>query len=305
VKSDVPGTTESGKAGRVKGAAAWTHAASEAVHERALQARESHATVDVGFRVATLDRRAAAMVLAGGIAYRVFFWLLALSVLLGGVLGLFQANGVETELRDHGYAVWAASAVADFTRSADGNEWWLLLVGSWLLLWTGYTCTKALVLAHAAVWDLHPPAVKKPLRASLIFSGCVLCFIAALAGARWLREEGGALGLAATMLVLVIPFGFWLVLSRALPNRAARWLELAPGAALFSVGMQAMHLFTVYFLSAKLGNATELYGILGIVTTILFWFYLAGRLVIAAATLNASVVDERRERLERSAEISS
>jgi uncharacterized BrkB/YihY/UPF0761 family membrane protein len=300
VKGDEPSTTEAGKAGRVNRIAAWAGAASAAARERALRERERHATVDVGFRVATLDRRAAAMVLAGGIAYRVFFWLLALSVLLGGVLGLCDPDGVESELAAHGYAAWATSAVVEITRSADGNEWWLLLVGAWLLLWTGYTCTKALVLAHAAVWDLHPPAVRKPLRASLIFSACVMCFIAAMAAARWLREDNDGAGLFATMLVFAIPFGFWLVLSRALPHRAERWLELAPGAALFAVGLQAMHLFTVYFLSAKLGNATELYGILGIVTTILFWFYLAGRLVIAAATLNASVVDQRRERAELS-----
>ena len=88
-----------------------------------------------------------------------------------------------------------------------------------------------------------------------------------------------------------MPFGFWLAASRALPNRAASWIELAPGAALVAVGLQAMHLFTTYFLGPKLTSATQLYGVIGVATTVLFWFYLGGRLIIAAATLSTSFSD--------------
>lgn len=299
--SDTPEVPESIQPGRVKRAAARAGAVSLASRERAARARASHASVDVGFRAAARDRRVAAMVLAGGIAYRVFFWLLAMSVVTGGVLGLLGPDDVEDELRAHGYTGWVVSSTAAISRSAEGSEWWLLLIGVWLVLWTGYTCTKALVLAHAAVWDLDPPPVKRPVRASLIFSACVVGFLAAMEGAHWLREESAAVGLAATLLVFVVPFVFWLGSTRALPNRGAGWRELAPGAALFAAGLQAMHLFTVYFLSAKLGSATQLYGVLGLVTTTLFWFYLAGRLIIAAATLNAAVVEQRLERLESAA----
>ncbi len=233
------------------------------------------------------------MVLAGGIAYRVFFWLLALSLVLGGALGLFDPDDVESALEDHGFGAWIAAAIAEAARSADGNEWWLLLVGAWLLLWTGYTCTKALVLTHAAVWQVQPPRVARPVRASLIFNGLTLGFVGALAAARWLREENTSAGLAATLLVIVVPFGFWLMASRALPNRAKGWSQLAPGAAVVAVGLQAMHVFTTYFLGPKLTSATQLYGVIGVTTTMLFWFYLAGRLIIAAATLNSSFVESR------------
>ena len=233
------------------------------------------------------------MVLAGGIAYRVFFWVLALSIVLGGVLGLFDPDAVETTLEDHGFGTWAAAALAKVASSEDGNEWWLLLVGAWLMLWTGYTFTKALVLAHAAVWQLQPPKVGRPIRASLVFNGFTLGFIAAMAAARWVREEDTNAGLAATLLVFFVPFGFWLAASSALPNRARSWIELAPGAALVAVGLQAMHLFTTYFLGPKLTSATQLYGVIGVTTTLLFWFYLAGRLIIAAATLNSSFSEHR------------
>lgn len=233
------------------------------------------------------------MVLSGGIAYRVFFWLVAVSFLLGGVLGLLDPDDVESTLADRGLGAWLASAVAQFARSSEGQEWWLLLVGVWLVLWTGYTCAKALVLAHAAVWHVEPPKVARPLRAALIFNGLTFGFIAAMALARWLREENDVVGLGATLLVFVVPFAFWLVASHELPNRASDWRDLVPGATVVAVGLQAMHVFTVYFLERKLLNATELYGVIGVTTTILFWFYLAARLFVVAATLNASLAEHR------------
>ena len=193
--------------------------------------------------------------------------------------------------------MWAASAVASVAQSADGDGWWLLLVGGWLLLWTGYTCTKALVLAHAAVWQLRPPKVMRPFRASLVFNGFTLGFIAAMAAARWVREQDTSTGFLATLLVIFVPFGFWLAASRTLPHGARSWVELAPGAAVVALGLQAMHLFTTYFLGPKLTSATQLYGVLGVTTTLLFWFYLAGRLIIAAATLNSSFSEHRRSKL--------
>jgi uncharacterized BrkB/YihY/UPF0761 family membrane protein len=249
--------------------------------------------VDVGFRSAERQRRVAAMVLAGGIAYRIFFWLLAILVLLSGVLGFFDPDEVQATLEDHGAGTWIANAAAHLTRSADGDEWWLIPVGCWLILWTGYTCSKALVLAHAAIWSVEPPRIDKPLRASLLFSSYTFGFIVAMIAARWAREETDVGGLVATLLVIGVPFAFWLLLSRSLPNKASAWFELVPGALLIAVGLQAMHLFTAYFLGPKLTSATQLYGLIGVVTTLLFWFYLGGRLIVAGATLNVEVVEMR------------
>ena len=70
----------------------------------------------------------------------------------------------------------------------------------------------------------------RPVRASLVFNGFTLGFIAAMAAARWLREDHSSTGFVATLLVIVVPFGFWLAASRALPNRASSWFDLVPGA---------------------------------------------------------------------------
>jgi len=171
-----------------------------------------------------------------------------------------------------------------------------------LVLWTGYTCSKTLVLAHALIWRVEPPRVTKPLRASLLFTGCALAFIVAMGAARWVREQSEVGGLVSTLVVIGVPFTIWLVVSRALPNNVAGWQGLVPGAVVMAVGLQAMHLFTAYFLGPKLTSATQLYGLAGVVTTLLFWFYLGGRLIVASATLNAEVAETRVPKRARYAE---
>ncbi len=279
--------------GRIKRATAWGKRSAGKAGEAADRARRGHASVEVGFRTAERQRRVAAMVLAGGIAYRIFFWMLAVSVVVGGVLGFFDPDAVQTTLEKHGVAGWTAAAVAQITGSSDGNEWWLLLVGGWLVLWTGYTCSKALSLAHATIWGVVPPRLDRPLHSSLLFSGYTFGFIAAMAAARYVREESQIGGFVATMIVLGVAFGFWLLVSHSLPNATTGWLELMPGAAVVAVGLQAMHLFTVYFLGPKIESATQLYGVVGIVTTLLFWLYLGGRLIVAGATLNIEFTEMR------------
>ncbi len=139
----------------------------------------------------------------------------------------------------------------------------------------------------------RPVEARQALHSSLLFSGYTFGFIAAMAAARYVREQGQIRGFVATMLVLGVAFGLWLLASHNLPNAATGWLELMPGAVVVAVGLQAMHVFTVYFLGPKIESATQLYGIVGIVTTLLFWFYLGGRLIVSGATLNVEFTELR------------
>jgi uncharacterized BrkB/YihY/UPF0761 family membrane protein len=290
------------KAGRIARTVAWSKATAAKATARAEHERKHHFSVDVGFRAAERQRRVAAMVLAGGIAYRVFFWTLALSVLASAVLGLVNPDAVQSALEAHGVSGWRAAAITDLSRSADGNTWWLFLVGGWLLLWTGYTCAKALVLTHGTIWGVPPPRFDRPVRVSLLWTGGTFGFIVAMSAARWVREQDVIGGFAATMLIVGVAFGFWLLVTHKLPNAAASWVELVPGAALVAVGVQAMHVFTVYFLGPKLEGATQLYGVVGLVTTALFWYYLLGRLIVAGATLNVEFSESRARKRQATEE---
>jgi uncharacterized BrkB/YihY/UPF0761 family membrane protein len=279
--------------GTLSRAVGWSKGKAARASSWALGARESHASVDVGFRLADRDKRVAAGVLAGGVAYRFFFWLLSVSVLTTGVLGFVDGSRLEAGLREQGVGPIVTKAVGDATQHSTSTSLWLLVVGAWLVLWTGYTSAKALVLVHATIWGVPAPPTGNPLRASLLFTTTSLGFVISMAVVRWLRAETEVLGIVVTLALIVVPFTIWLIASHWLPHRTAGWLELVPGAALVAVGVQLLHLFTTFFLASKLTSATQLYGALGIATTVLFWLYIVGRLVIAGATLNASLVEQR------------
>lgn len=280
-------------------ATVWSKAKAAEATEWAHGAREGHASVDVGFRLADRDKRVAAGVLAGGVAYRFFFWLLSCFLFLTSGLGLGDGQRVEDAVSTSGLDPAVAQVVLDSWEKSQGSSWWLLLVGGWLVLWTGYMVVKALVLVHAAVWGVAPPPVRSPLRASLVFTGLSAVFGASMAAARWLRAESPGPGVAATLTVVFVPFAIWIAASRELPPAGVAWRDLVPGAVLFAVGVQGLHLFTVFYLGPKLSHATELYGILGIVGTILFWLYITGRLVVGAAALNASLSEQRSAPAEK------
>ena len=271
----------------------WTKAKTDGVTSWAEAARETHPSVEIGFRLAQRDKRVAAGVLAGGVAYRLSFWLISFSLLTTGALGFADGERAEQILLDLGFGPVVASVMSDVSQQSQHARWWLLLAGGWLVLWTGYLGAKALVLVHAAVWGIPPPPIRKPLWASLAFTGSVLAFGASIALVRWVRSESQILGLITMLASVVVPFGLWLVASHWLPHRGSGWRGLLPGALVVAVGVHAFYLFTIWFLGPKLASATETYGVVGVFTTLLFWLYLVGRLVIGGATLNAALYDHR------------
>jgi len=257
-----------------------------------LGARETNRTVDAGFRAADRDKRVAAGVLAGGVAYRFFFWILAASVLTNGAIGFIDGHRVRAALESLDLDPSIAASLQGTAEPSDTARWWLVIVGLWLVVWTGYLGAKAVMLVHAAVWGMPPPPIHRRLVASGVFTGVMAAFIASIAVAQWLRTQFPSFQLVTSFLLMAVPFFGWLLISKALPHQDVGWKGLVPGAALVAVGVQGLHLFTVLFLGPKLANATELYGVLGVVSTILFWLYITGRLVIGAATINASLYEQ-------------
>ena len=256
-------------------------------------ARETHQSVDVGFRLADRDKRVAAAVLAGGVAYRLFFWLIALSVLVTGAFGLASGDWLERMLQSIGVPPLAAEVMVDLARGSQENGWWVLLVGGWLVLWTGYLGGKTLVLVHAAVWGVPAPPAPRPWVMSLVFTGTGLALVAAMSVTAWLHATSQALAVLAALASTALPGAIWLAVTRLLPHRGTTWRGLAPGALLVAVGVQVFTIVTIWFLVPKLASATERYGLAGIAATMLFWLYVLGRLFIAAATLNASLHEQR------------
>ena len=263
-------------------------------------ATERHVALAVPVRAAERNRRVAATVLAGGLAYRLFLWLLPFGLIVGGALGLSNADSTEKAVEGGGLPGAVTNAIGDAARSAHSSSWWLFLVGVPLLLWAGYSGAKAVQLVYALIWD-EPPPKPRPLLGSLAFTGTSCAFIATVALTWWFRDDWP--GFLAPVLTFAPLAALWLWVSLHLPHSDASWRELLPGALLVSVGFQVLHKVIGSFLVPKLEKSTSLYGDLGATATFLFFMYMIAILVVAAPVLNSSLHDElRRTRDEAKAE---
>jgi uncharacterized BrkB/YihY/UPF0761 family membrane protein len=252
-------------------------------------ASREHVALAVPLRAAERNRRVAASVLAGGLAYRLFLWLLPFGLLVGGALGFLNAGSTEKAVSKGGIPGAISNAVGDASRSAHSNSWWLLAVGVPLLLWAGYSGAKAVQLVHSLVWD-EPPQKTKPLQGSLAFSGVLLAVWTIVALTWWVRGDWP--GVLAPVLTFAPLTGLWLWVSLQLPHRDAPWKALLPGALLVGIGFPVLHELVLSFLVPKLEKSTSLYGGLGATTTVIFFIYLLATLVVTAPILNSSLYQE-------------
>ena len=258
---------------------------------KARSAGNRHISIAVPFRAVERNRRVAASVLAGGFAYRLFVWGLPFSLIVGGALGLGDADDVQDAVASGGLPQAVVNAVGDLARSAEADSWWLLAIGVPLLLWAGYSGAKALQLIHSLVWNVPPPRTD-PLRTSLVFSGVCCAFLAAGSLTWWFRDAT-PLGQLLVLVGMVAPLAaLWLLVSLRLPHGTATWTALLPGSLLVAVGFQALHGAVLYLLVPKLEKSTSLYGGLGAVATLLFFMYFVGRIIVTAPILNAALSDE-------------
>lgn len=243
------------------------------------------------------DKDIAGGVLGGGLAYRFFFWILALAVLLAGGLGFASASGadVAADARDAGIASSLASTIATASEESETGRWWLLVTGLFLFAWFSFGLLRALRLVSAAAWRVAAPPLRNAPKALIVVAASPLVVLGLTALAGWFREHSARpIGALATIVTGVLFGAAWLWVSMKLPAAdGVPWSAFLPGAVLFAVGVEALHLFTVYYLETKLANANELYGVLGLATTALFYFFLIGRGVVWTAELNAIVWEVR------------
>ena len=268
---------------RVRAKVAATMASTKSASER-------HLVLAVPLRAVERNRRVAASVLAGGLAYRLFLWMLPFGLIIGGALGFLNSDSTEKAAEGGGLPAAISDAIGDATRSTQSDSWWLLTVGVVLLLWAGYSGAKAVRLIHSLVWD-EPPSRSRPILESLVFTGVLCAVWAEIALRWWVRGETGPSLLVALLMVAPL-VGLFLWVSLRLPHGDAPWQALLPGALVVAIGFQVLHEVVVIYLGPKPESSTSLYGSLGFATTIIFFVYLVATLVVASPILNRSLHDE-------------
>lgn len=236
-----------------------------------------------------LEANAAA--LAGYLAFRMFLWLLPLTLVLLAAVGIAQDQGVDVvgaSDEDLGLGRSLAAAIRqsiEQTQSSRVHLAWVAVSG--LLLATS-GLLKALHLTHATAWQI--PERKVARRASLMgrILGAAPLIVILVIGSSALRRAGPVGGLAGTALTAAIFGGILLGLLAVLPRRTDDLWWLLPGpavGAVLSVGLQA---FAAYYLPGRLSTMSDTYGAIGITVVILAYLLLLGQILVISPLVSAT-----------------
>jgi membrane protein len=237
------------------------------------------------------DRRMVGSVMAAGVAFRLFLMILPLALLTAALLGFEDstvAGSPGQVASQYGITRALAHTIQSSAREAKQGRWILLATGLVLLLWTGNGVVQALNGAFRVAWNLERRGRSSPLRAIIVVGGLVLAVGATTATAS-LGAGSPARELPITAGLAVVYAIDWYVISRALPHRPVSWRALVPGSVLMALGFSALHLATVLFLADRVARASQLYGSLGFVSTLMLWLFLSGRIMVGSAQLNAAL----------------
>lgn len=242
------------------------------------------------------DRDIGGAVLAGAIAFRVFVWLLAASLVAVAGLGFVAAAGESTSevSTNLGVTAFAASSVAQAASDVQRSRWILLGLGLWALYSASKHALRSMWVTSALVWRV--PMTKPPTIAGVAgYNVVFLTMVATTAAANRLRDLLPGPGLGVTLAVVLV-FGLlmWAGLL-GLPRPNLPYTAVLPGAAVLALGLQAMHLISLFWLPHAVESSSETYGTMGIAVAMLLWLYLYGRLVVFAGVLNATLWERYNE----------
>lgn len=239
------------------------------------------------------EQRAGAALLAGGLAYRLFLWLLPFGLVIAAAASFWvrvYPRSLDEAARSFGLSGVAAHSAVTAIGEGSRARWYLLLVGVVLLLWAGIGAVRALRVAARLAWGLEASRMRRPLRTSVAFTLVGAAGLAGSLAASWARHHSTVWGLAATLADALFYTGLGLFALRHLPcPEGGRWRILWPGAVVIGVGLSAVQLFLAYFLAGRLERVPSLYGTLGAASVVLLVLFAIARLVVAAMFLNAAI----------------
>ncbi len=278
--------------GRLASARARALRTREQAERRVDDLRTRNELVDAALEAGDIDRRRAGSLLAGGIAFRVFLWLLPAALFAAGVTGLFRFTGSsqpDRVARTLGLGASVATIVRQATKQSQKGPAVLLAIGLILMLYMSMSLVRALRVAFVLAWE--EPFVRRPhlLRDGAIVSVGLLVALASQTGIAYLRHQVGLASVLLSLASVAIAVGLWLGVSLLLPHAQAHWRALLPGAVMFAIGVGLMHFATVYYFAPKLAKEGSLYGSLGTAAVLLLWLFILSRIAVASAFLNATL----------------
>ena len=239
------------------------------------------------------DKVRAGGLLAGGLAFRLFLWLLPAALLVTGILGIVHSYSPDAPgkaARQTGFGGVIANAVG--SASAQSHTATIVLIGTGfvLTLYTGMSLVRALRITSMVAWRM-PPVRRPHLLGDGILVSCLIIGVMSMGGLEsWIRSKALFAGILMGVLVALLTASGWLWLSLTrLPHPGVPVIALVPGALLMWGGLIALHLASIIYFVPRLDHAPRLYGSLGIAATLMLWLYVIARLAVAGAFLNSTL----------------
>lgn len=266
--------------------------ARRSIETRAESLRTRHASVRLAYAAFESDRSQAGALLAGGIAYRLFIWLLPTALSLVGLVGLvadLSSTSPEQVARDAGFGAALAVTVARSASRSGSGSLYLFLLGAVLTLWAGRSVVKALRLTSAVAWRVPPSPLERSIVASVTYTGIAIGLML-LPGVLPLLHRGPfGLDVIVELVALtgLVALSIWM--QSVLPHpEGARWKAFVPGAIVLAVGVDLVRIVTQVYFAGRLGRVDDLYGALGLAAVFMAWLYLVGRLIVASFAVSAT-----------------
>jgi uncharacterized BrkB/YihY/UPF0761 family membrane protein len=253
------------------------------------------------------DAQTGGVILSGALAFRFFLFLVPYTVFILTSFGaLSRAITGSSERVSHlaGVTGLLAKGVQNTKTVSGAGLAFLLFVTLYATISGSRVFVRVLSGVHTLVWR-EPHRTKMGLRATFVFIGVMFFLTSLFAALSRLREVAVGLGLVITLGSIVVPFLIaWWAMGR-LPHGDAPIWALLPGAALFAIGIEIVVAVTTLFGSTLITRKSHDYGVIGIALTVLLLAFVIGRLVVAAATLNATLWERRSQRVPTGADLSS
>jgi inner membrane protein YhjD len=191
--------------------------------------------------------------------------------------------------------------VEDSLRAAQESRVTVGLVGLAGLLWSGTGVVGAGRNAVRIVFREGPPASGLKRKAWLVavtaglgLVGLTATSLAAIAAG---LEGEGAAGVVLRVLAALVALGLdvvlFLVTYRVLRRDRAAWPSLVPGAVFVAIGWTGLKLLGAWYASRTAEGSAPVYGAFATAVGVLVIMYLAARLYVYGAELNAVLLEER------------
>jgi uncharacterized BrkB/YihY/UPF0761 family membrane protein len=240
------------------------------------------------------------MILASAVAFRMFLWLMPLSLLFAGILAGVAGTDTATAksmTESAGITGTATDQVVAVVRDGERSWWIAVLLGGAGALWGAKSLLRSLWLVHAHAWQIvaPKPPVRQVVVTVFVFVGAWVGLLATTAAIPRLDDvmPGGVF--VAVAAEIAAATAIWLAVTIRLPHLRSTWHDLLPGAALVGVCLTVLHAVSRIYIPRQLAHSSQLYGTLGVAAVILTWLLMLGLIIVGAAIANAVWHDHRQQ----------